>query len=140
MDIVKSITGIKRKVTRKLAARKAQKTKEAKDLKALRSKYIPIIRRIARKYHAMVEPLDRTAYVYVTKDGRERGVHIPYGTPVGEISILIEKKLYSSSTIHQITKGVVVTARELKRARDDLKKAGFGGSSMYGDPSKLYRR
>ena len=111
-------------------------------LRKLRSRSIPTINRVAQEYGAEVEILDKDAYIFKTIKGDERGAHIPYGSHPMEIRRRLDKAFLGSSTLSKVKSA----GRTIKRAkktldsvRKELKAAGFGQSSMYGDPSKMFR-
>jgi hypothetical protein len=122
------------------------KTKRAATaLRTKRTKYAPIIGRIAKEYGASVDILNTSAYVYKTVKGQERGVHIYYNsedTP-DEIRNRLDKTFTGSTTASRIKHAgrmLKEGAKAVKQVKKDLKESGIGfGGSMYGDPSNLFK-
>lgn len=153
--------GLTELVTGKIAAVKTnmqQKSEEHKKAKALaekkkiqaeenlirrRKKYLPMIYKLAHKYHASVEPLDTEAYVYKQEKNRQIGVHIAYGESWHTAERKIETKFTKSAKASKVIKGIIEGAHTVKKLREDLGEAGKavkgamgdGKGGMYDDPN-----
>lgn len=147
MDIIGSIKkGIgtaQRKVTKYRAESESKSAHKATQLHNLRKKRLKVIAKIAREYGAQIEPLDTDVYVHkmIGHGGHEeRGVHIPFGMPVNQIRIKLEKTFTKSALASKVLHGTQHVIRDVKKTkkalgdiRKELKKGskGGGGSSLY---------
>lgn len=130
--------------SRQQKARRAEQAQiRAENAKiAKRNKYLPGIRKIAKRYHAGVEVLDTHAYIFKTVGKRQAGVHIPYGTHPRVIIRKLEVAFTPSAGTSKIIKGISSAAHKAKAIREDLDKAGkdiksaMGGGkgNMWTDP------
>ena len=113
---------------------------EMKRIPALRKKVVPMIRKLADEYHAKIDILDKSVYVYKEVNGRERGVHIGYDMKYNQIKLALEKKFMKPDTLDKVVRGAQHTAAGIKTVRKaagmvrkELDKVGTGG--MYKDPN-----
>jgi len=132
LDTIKSIPGT---VKRKVKEHDVKKKKAATALRAKRTKYAPLIQKIAREYGASVDLLNTSAYVTKTVKGQERGVHIPYIGDGEAIRARMDKAFVGSSTVSKI-KAAVKTGKQIHKA---LKDSGVRGGSMWGNPRDMFK-
>lgn len=135
MGVLDRVKGMVSGVKTAVKKHEAKKKREATALRAKRSKSAPVISKIAKEYNADVDILDRAAYVHKIVKGQERGAHIPYGSEPDTIRAKLDKAFIGSTTISKIAHGIKI----VKQTRDELKKAGIQGGSMYGDPKDMFR-
>lgn len=137
--VVTKVKKVKSDIKRSQAKRQKAKVKAANVQKDVRERSLPHIRKVAKEYGAKVEPYDTTAYVYKGAGQTEKGVHIKYGTSTEEIRSILERKLVAKSATAKVVHGIRDASRTVKAVQTELKKAGLGKSSMYGDPKDMYK-
>jgi len=137
--VVKKVKKVNSDIKRGQAKRRKANIKAANDQKRIREGSLVHIRKIAKEFGAKVEPYDTTAYVYKGVGQTEKGAHIKYGTHNDEVRAILEKKLVAKSTTAKLIHGIRSASRSVKAVQSELKKAGVGKSSMYGDPKDMYK-
>lgn len=142
MSLLDSIKAIPSNIKKSQKERSRKQDRMETQIIKTREKYLPGIQRIAKKFGAKCEVLDRAAYVFKTINGREIGIHINYGTSDLTIQRKLETTFTKSATGSKIIRGITSAAHKAKDIRKELGEAreaihdAFGeGGNMYENPN-----